>query len=239
MNLNDDSSREIECRSQSPVVKSKKARIRNSISAPALDRLGTLGGGSGSTVCFTNDTSQDPFANANPQDHLRTILESMGISADTRPALSMVDFFLETTPEHTVGYGPDIINAVCQEDLDAMARIRDSGATLQCCNKFGESIVHMACRRGSISVLRYLLRNGVSIRLSDDYGRTPLHDACWTQKPNFELVKSVISECPDLLLITDKRGFTPLSYVRREHWGECCKFLQDHQDLVVPRQVWN
>jgi hypothetical protein len=234
MNAFDDSSCEFECKPQSPVVKSKKARIRHSISAPALDKLGIFGGASTSTVTSTNDMSQDPLAITNPQDHLRTILESLGISADTRPALSMTDFFLETTPEHIAGYGLDIINAVREEDLDAMTRIRDSGATLQCCNKFGESIVHMACRRGSLSVINYLLRNGVSIRLRDDYGRTPLHDACWTQEPHFELVKRIILECPDLLFVTDKRGYTPLSYVRREHWGEWCKFLQDHQDLVVP-----
>jgi ankyrin repeat protein len=239
MNLTDGSSSEFECQPQSSVVKSKKARIRHSISAPALDNLETLGGASASTVNITNDTSQDPFANRNPQDHLHTILESLGISADTRPALSMTDFFLEIQPEHIAGYGSVIINAVCQEDLDALARIRDSGAPLQCCNKFGESIVHMACRRGSLSVFHYLLRNGVSIRLRDDYGRTPLHDACWTQEPHFELVKSIILECPDLLFITDKRGYTPLSYVRRNHWEEWCKFLHDHQDLVVPKELWN
>lgn len=239
MKLADDSSSEFECKPRSPIVKTKKARIRNSISAPALDKLGIFGGASASTVTSTKVTSQDPLANTNPQDYLCTILESVGISAATRPALSMNDFFLETTPEHIAGYGQDIINAVREEDLDAIARIRESGATLQCCNKFGESIVHMACRRGSVGVLHYLLRHGVSIRLTDDYGRTPLHDACWTQEPQFEVVKSIIQECPDLLLVTDKRGYTPLSYVRRDHWEEWCKFLEDHRELVVPRELLN
>ena len=161
----------------------------------------------------------------------------MGVHASTHPALSLQGFFLDTAAEHIAGYGPDIITAVRQQDLVALGRIRDSGATLQCCNKFGESIVHMACRRGSIDVIHYLLRNGVSCRLRDDYGRTPLHDACWTQEPQFELVKTILQECPDMLFVTDKRGFTPLSYVRRDHWGQWCRFLQEHSDLVIPREL--
>jgi len=226
---------QVQQRQQSAVdTQRKKARIRHSISAPTLYKQ-VFGGASASTV--TKDRFNEQFANTDPNDYLKGLLQAMGVLAHTRPSLSLDDFFLEMTNDHMRGYGADIISAIREEDLDALSRIRDSGGTLQCCNKFGESIVHMACRRGSTNVVHYLLRNGVSIRLVDDYGRTPLHDAFWTQEPEFELVKTIILECPDLLYVTDKRGFTPLSYVRRDHWGEWCAFLEKHRNLVVPREL--
>ena len=86
-------------------------------------------------------------------------------------------------------------------------------------------------------MVRFLLDEGVSVRLRDDYGRTPLHDALWTQEPEFDLVELLVRVCPDLLLITDKRGFTPLSYVRRDHWIPWCQFLDDHKDIVLPTEL--
>lgn len=161
----------LDLQKQSPVaIQKKKARMRHSISAPILNKEILFGGASASTS--SNEmSSTDKFANTHPQDYLKSILKMMGISAGSRPALSVDDFFLPVLPENVQGYGPTIITAIREEDLDTLGRIRDAGGTLQCCNKFGESIVHMACRRGSLTVLHYLMRNGVSIRLIDDYGR--------------------------------------------------------------------
>merc|ERR1712154_754735 len=89
-----------------------------------------------------------------------------------------------------------------------------------------ESVVHTACRRGAAEVLRFFMDEaGVSVRVKCDCGRTPLHDACWTHRPNFELIKMLITECPDLLIITDNRNFTPLQYVRQEQYPEWRAFL--------------
>ena len=73
--------------------------------------------------------------------------------------------------------------------------------------------------------------------MRDDYGRTPLHDACWTVTPNFALMELLIRECPDLLLVKDARGFTPMSYTRKEHWGNWNNFLRTNADMLVPRTI--
>ena len=47
-----------------------------------------------------------------------------------------------------------------------------------CGGTTGDSIVHLACRRGATRVVSFLLQHGVSVRHRDEYfGRTPLHEA--------------------------------------------------------------
>lgn len=97
--------------------------------------------------------------------------------------------------------------------------------SLSACNRFSESIVHMACRRSSIEVIKFLIDNGADITIADDYGRTPLHDACWRPEPCFDIVALLLNHNLDLLRYQDVRGFIPLHYVREEHWLQWCAFF--------------
>jgi len=64
------------------------------------------------------------------------------------------------------------------------------GTNLQCANRFGESLIHMACRRSHRDVVSFLVNEaGVSLRVRDDYGRTPFHDACWRPELDLELIQ--------------------------------------------------
>ena len=188
--------------------------------------------------CSSSKEETSLFHNS-PDHQLESILSSHGMDRTTVPSLELEDFFVETTEEHIAGYEPGLIAAVRANDLDTLRRnYLMEGRTLQCCNRFGESILHMACRRGSVEVVRFLLQEArISVRVRDDYGRTPLHDACWTQKPELELVSILLQACPDLLYLTDKRGFTPLAYVRKQHWSVWCHFLEENRDAVMPRDL--
>lgn len=42
----------------------------------------------------------------------------------------------------------------------------------------GKTLLHLACRKGSISMARYLVKLGIDINSQDDKGWTPLHDVC-------------------------------------------------------------
>ena len=143
-------------------------------------------------------------------------------------SLSVDNFFIRHTEEQIKAYDVQVIQAVRSQDIDQLRRMHKAGRQLQCANKFGESLVHMACRRGFVDVVRFLVDEaGVSVRVRDDYGRTALHDACWTSEPNEELVEYLIRQCPELLLMSDKRGNAPFEYVRREHWGQWLKFVRE------------
>lgn len=103
------------------------------------------------------------------------------------------------------------------------------------CNKFGESVVHVVCRRGNHSILALLLEAGCSVQICDDFGRTPLHDACWTSQPNFELISMLLDKDPWLLSLKDQRGTTPLGYVKYDsHCRLWIEYLKEVADKYWP-----
>lgn len=156
---------------------------------------------------------------------------SHGKTPATKTALSIEDFFLLPTEEHLSMYSTDVIYAVQDENIEALEKLPTS--ILRSCNRFGESILHMACRRGLTKVVKFLLSDeSQSIRVRDDYGRTPLHDACWNRHPKPEIIDMLLKREPALLLVTDKRGFTPFQYARREHWSFWRQFLYERHTYL-------
>lgn len=130
------------------------------------------------------------------------------------------------TSAQVTNYDNDLINAVRNSDLEGLTDLRTSGKRMDACNKYSESVLHIACRRASVEVVEYLLQNGASLEVTDDYGRTPAHDACWRTEPYFELIAMILDRNSELLRYVDKRGHTPLEYVREEHWPAWREFLR-------------
>ena len=102
--------------------------------------------------------------------------------------------------------------------------------SMSACNKFSESIVHMACRKASFEVAEYVLHSGGDCTIVDDYGRTPLHDACWRMEPRFDIVTLLLDTNLELLRLVDIRGATPLKYVRQEHWVHWCAYFHHQKE---------
>lgn len=98
------------------------------------------------------------------------------------------------------------------------------------CNRYSESVLHMACRRSSYETIRFMVDKVDSIFLVDDFGRTPLHDACWRPEPHFAITALLLDLNLDMIRCKDKRGATPLDYVRKEHWPLWCAFLDCQKD---------
>ena len=72
------------------------------------------------------------------------------------------------------------------------------------------------------------------MNIRDDYYRTPLHDACWTAEPQYELVDLLVRLAPHQLLMADIRGCTPFDYVREEHQGKWLRFLWERREILRP-----
>lgn len=173
----------------------------------------------------------------NPHSIYIEKLKAKGIEATVRPSLSVENYFRQPTPKDFEAYDKDIIAALRAQDIPTLRKMYHEGRSMQCCNSFGESLIHMACRRGFTDIVRFLIEEtGVTIRVRDDYGRTPIHDACWTPEPNFDLMDLLVSTEPDLLLMSDKRGHTPLQYVRKEHWETWNSFLSKRDKMIIPKQ---
>jgi ankyrin repeat protein len=116
-----------------------------------------------------------------PHTFLLRLLREKGYELDEK-SISVLpgDFFLEVTEKRIADYDNEVILAIRQGDIEMLRELLHQGKSMQCCNKFGESVLHMACRRGFSDVVSFLLDEAkVSLRVKDDYGRTPFHDACW------------------------------------------------------------
>lgn len=174
----------------------------------------------------------------NPQEILLSALSNLHIDAKVFPFDTVDELFIRPSAEEISGYGLDIIDAVRKKDIELLRSYQKSGRPLQCSNQFGESILHLACRKGLLEVVEFLVNEAkVSLWVKDDFGRTPLHDACWACEPNFNLLDLLLDNCPDLLFISDARAHTPLSYVRQNHWDVFSKYLKEKAPKLKPTRL--
>lgn len=171
---------------------------------------------------------------ASPQDFLTSILKTRGYSGTSYGSLQTG--YHNTPSDHqTKSYGVELTKAIRSSETATVRLLLEKGLHPNACNKFGESIVHAACRRGDHSMLRTLIEAGSSVQVTDDFGRTPLHDACWTSTPNFDTIRLLLDQDKWLLSLMDCRGSTPLKYVRKAHWALWLGFLGAIADQYWPQ----
>lgn len=204
-----------------------------------------------SAQALRNHQDHDPAA-PRPSDHLKDLL-AQHYQISSFPSLSddeLKHFYIPYTDDMVQAYTMEYTSAIRSSDITAIRNyFRSENPSLAprrilCCNNFGESSVHMACRRGATDILRFMLTHSKShhhshkslLQVRCDMGRTPLHDACWTSQPQFDCIELIIHTCPELLYIRDKRGFLALDYVPRDLWGPWVEFLTSQVERLVPRQ---
>jgi Ankyrin repeats (3 copies) len=168
-----------------------------------------------------------------PQDYLDEMMTSRGYSTKKYKTLQTA-YHNKPTELQNASYDVHLIGIVKRSNSADLEEIMRSGISPNPCNSYGESLVHMVCRRGDQKLLQIMIQNGCDIQVADDYGRTPLHDACWAASPAFETVQLLLDKDPTLLQMTDCRGSLPLSYVRKEHWEEWSEFLESKKDTYWP-----
>ena len=224
-------------------------------SAKSLVANSGKGSGKGKVKTSSSSSSKSPPSDSDllkPEDCLTSILNKSStgdryepVGAGTAPK----GFFVPLEKKDYDDFSNDISAAVRTGDIKFLKAHLKAGKSPHCCNKFKESIVHTICRRGNEELLSCILkyeqwqdqgeegegRPPISLRVVDDQNRTCLHDAAWTHKPNFRLVKILIDACPDLLLVKDQRGFTPLAYVGRNQYSAWNAFLHENEDLLIPK----
>ena len=176
-----------------------------------------------------------------PDSYFHKLMEAvMNFKPKVRPTLEISSLYCDDSnhpfippisEEEQASYCVDVVSAVRENDLKTIESFHSSGRSLSCCNRFGESLLHMACRRGFESMVLYLVeRADVSVRITDDCGRTPLHDGLWNKDCKYAIMDLLVRTDPILLLTCDKRGHTPFAYARREHWANWRQFLWDRRE---------
>ena len=174
-------------------------------------------------------------ADIGPDEYLLKLVQALyGLSLSHKGARSLDNFFQVVTEEQRAAYTMNVVTAVRKNNLEELKKIHlEEGQRIDCFNGFGESLLHMACRRGFEDIVCYLLdQPNISVRISDDNGRTPMHDACWHPNPQLKICKWIIERDPTLFLISDNRGYTPFQYARPQHWSTWRKFLYENRDCL-------
>jgi len=135
--------------------------------------------------------------------------------------------FSRPTQEATDAYDLSVVQAIRHNDVERLRSMLREGKSFNACNRFGESLIHMVCRRGNIEIAAFLVQEAcVDVDVRDDFGRTPMHDACWTSTPNVSIMDLLVnSVSPEMLLAEDVRGHTPFDYARKEHYEIWYQYL--------------
>jgi Ankyrin repeats (3 copies) len=175
------------------------------------------------------DTSSPKVNTKRPEDYLtQVILDNVPISF-----LQDDEFFEPVTPQRIAAHSLIVSSAIRAGNLEALRELHEDGVSMRGCNAQGESMIHLACRLSKLDVVQFLIQDAhVSVQVCDDSGRTPLHDAAWTTKPNFDLIRLLLQMSPQLLFIQDKRHYSPLRYVPKSAWPEWRHFLQQEQEWI-------
>lgn len=91
------------------------------------------------------------------------------------------------------------------------------------------SLLHIACDNGDLSLVKYLLEKGVSLKGKDKNGWTPLHIACGPAD-DYELVYYLVQNGADLYAY-DANTHTPLDLASQFGARKVERYLRILQDL--------
>jgi len=158
-----------------------------------------------------------------------TMMRSRGYSTKQYKTLETA-YYNKPTELQEASYHLYLKELIRLGDVKKFRAVMASGISPNPCNAYGESLVHNVCKRGDVEFLKILIASGCSLQVADDCGRTPLHDACWAAKPCFEVIEILLREDRRLIHLTDCRGATPLSYVRRDQYKAFLEFLESKKD---------
>jgi hypothetical protein len=170
-----------------------------------------------------------------PQAYLDALIRKRGYLTRRYKTLR-TGYYNKPTELQKASYHMHLITLARTEDAEGLRAVLSSGISPNPCNQHGESLIHTICRKGYHDMLTVMLECGSRVQVSDDYGRTPLHDACWASEPAFETVKILLRQDPRMLHMTDARDAVPLSYVHKEHWKYWIEFLDSHKDEFWPKR---
>eukprot|EP00611_Tribonema_gayanum_P024137 TRINITY_DN524_c0_g1_i1.p1 TRINITY_DN524_c0_g1~~TRINITY_DN524_c0_g1_i1.p1 ORF type:complete len:306 (-),score=49.94 TRINITY_DN524_c0_g1_i1:983-1900(-) len=152
-----------------PARASRKRRLSPSPADLAAEASARRRATSPWAECARQPTTPDMV---NPHEFLIATLAARGYPTQTVVALES-RYATKPTAKQVKDYSIDLVNAVRAGDLDTLREMHAAGCSMNACNKFAESVVHMAARIGAREVMEFMIEcTGVeSLAISDDYGR--------------------------------------------------------------------
>lgn len=176
-------------------------------------------------------------AGVSPGEYLLEMVQVLwGEMLQIKKGDDLKDHFPVITEKQMAAYDMTVTRATRQNQVKELrALLKEKGRdALDCFNRFGDGLLNIACRRGFKDVVKFLLSDDVQldVRVHDDFGRTPMHDACWNSEPQIEICGFLMERDPSLFLVADKRCFTPFHYARKCDWHIWRQFIFDRRHLL-------
>jgi Ankyrin repeats (3 copies) len=168
--------------------------------------------------------------------YLDAMIRSRGYETKTYESLKCA-YTLTATPLQTASYSVHLLTVAKEGDVPSFRALMQAGLSPNPCNHLGESLLHAIGRLGNADLLQVMLDAGCDVRVADGLGRTPLHDACWSDEACLDVVEKLLDRDPSLLYIADCTNTVPLSYVPAKHWALYIEFLRSKQDVYWPAGV--
>jgi Ankyrin repeats (3 copies) len=148
-----------------------------------------------------------------PKEYLANLLQSRGYAIQPCDAHA-AGYCQPASPLQIACFTDYMINLVKADDADTLRQLLATDyISFNPANVFGESVVSIACRFGSIYILQMLIEEfRVNVSIADSYGRTCLHEACWNSQIQWPIVELLLGSDPHLLFVADVSGKVPMDY---------------------------
>ena len=170
-----------------------------------------------------------------PQDVLERILSMRGYGTNLRIKSEQANYDAMPSPLQLASFGTELVKAIHTSDSDRLSKLLSAGLSPNPCNQFRDSIIDLVCKRANAVIFKCLVDHGCDLRVCDGFGRTPLHHCCWASSFSKEIAEIILREDWKQLLIADKRGQTPLEYVRDDQAADWVEFLEDNVNVFFPQ----
>jgi hypothetical protein len=149
----------------------------------------------------------------------------------------------EPTPLQKASYGGYLLDIVSNRDGKALDSLLSYGISQNPSTEYGDSLVHLLCRRGDARLLDIVLDSNKRsycrrspLQVANYMGRTPLHETCCAPRTSFVIVDKILKDDPRLLFMADIHGNLPLDYVCKEQWAESIEYINAKMDEYWPQR---
>jgi len=168
-----------------------------------------------------------------PVEYVRSILPREAHRKRNRPTA----IWKAHQKEELENYDMESVRAIRDNDLVTLRALLAKGKSMNACNRNGETLLHLACRRGNLNTVKFLVQEAcVDVNVQDDMGRSVLHDVCWRPHADTSMMEILLEAVnPDMLLAEDCRGHCCFNYCRKEHWNQWIEFFCAHAQTLKRR----
>eukprot|EP00939_MAST-03C_sp_MAST-3C-sp1_P000428 g428.t1 len=133
---------------------------------------------------------------------------------------------LDGDPNNALDIAKNVYKAIRLDDVESLAWYLDQGFSTNYHNKFGDTILHFACKSLAVKCVHELIERKAFVDVTNVSGRTPLHMAMWHHAElSLPVIRLICRKEPSMLVCHDWLKSSPLDNVCPVQWPIICDFF--------------